>query len=250
MTTTRTAKLFVAGEYPDKGLKVETEDLQRLAKSFKEIPVKVEHTDTVFDGKIGRVREVWCSGDSLYGTIEFDQDMWALIDKIGAKSLSVGIREDLSALTEVSIVKTPRVADARIFCVEVGFDAEVPAIEKALREENDRLKEELARVRSEGREKEAADEITALLNKGALTAASVPYAKTLLLWDGVKFGKGETVCEVFRQFCRALPCPTGSLHEENEPRAEFGERELEVLKGLGADPERVAKNMEAKHVIR
>ena len=179
MKTLRTAKLFVAGDYPDKGLKVAPEDLEKLAGSFKEIPVKVEHTDTVFDGKIGRVKEVWCSGDSLYGSIEFDPDMWALIDKIGAKSLSVGIKEDLSALTEVSIVKAPRVADARIFSFAADFEEE-PGMQ-ALREENARLRQEIAGLKRAELEQKAQDRADALVRAGKLTPACVPFAKALLL---------------------------------------------------------------------
>ena len=111
----RTAKLFEAGDYPDKELSISTDNLDAIAQSFTAIPVKIEHTDTPLDGAIGNCTKVWREGKDLKGTIGFSPEAWQLIDKAGAKKLSIGIKRDLSALTEVSLVKNPRVQGAAVF---------------------------------------------------------------------------------------------------------------------------------------
>lgn len=111
----RTAKLFEAGSYPDKNIEITTDALDTLAQSFTSIPVKVEHADTPFDGALGNCTKVWRDGNDLKGIIGFSPEAWQLIDKAGAKKLSIGVKRDLSALTEVSLVKNPRVQGAAVF---------------------------------------------------------------------------------------------------------------------------------------
>lgn len=111
----RTAKLFEAGKYPDKGIEITTDNLDAIAAGFGAVPVKVEHTDTPFDGALGNCSHVWREGNDLKGIIGFSPEAWGLIDKAGAKKLSVGILRDLSALTEVSLVNQPRVQGATVF---------------------------------------------------------------------------------------------------------------------------------------
>ena len=111
----RTAKLFEAGNYPDKGIDITTDALDAISSNFTSIPVKVEHSDTPFDGALGNCTKVWRDGNDLKGVIGFSPEAWQLIDKAGAKKLSIGIKRDLSALTEVSLVKNPRIETAAVF---------------------------------------------------------------------------------------------------------------------------------------
>jgi|GEM_PF-2713039 len=111
----RTAKLFEAGEYKDKGISVTESDIDALVAGFKEIPVKIEHSETPFDGFLGGCTKIWRKGADLMGSIGFSPEAWSLVDKADARKLSIGIKKDLSELTEVSLVKTPRVAGAAVF---------------------------------------------------------------------------------------------------------------------------------------
>lgn len=113
----RDAKLFEAGNYEDKGVEITEDDLDRLVDSFGDPPppVRIEHTDTPFDGAIGVLKSISRRGRDLMGRIAFSPEAWALIDKAGARRLSVCIRRDKSALMEVSLVQHPRVASAAVF---------------------------------------------------------------------------------------------------------------------------------------
>ena len=111
----RTAKLFESGEYADRGLTVTNDDLDRLAGSFAEVPVKIEHTQTPFDGALGQLRSIGRIGKELFGKIAFTPEAWALASKAGAKKLSIAISRDLSRITEVSLVSNPRVLGAAVF---------------------------------------------------------------------------------------------------------------------------------------
>lgn len=112
----RVAKLFEAGDYPDKGLSITEQDVQTLVDAFDaEIPVRIQHVDTAFDGMLGCVTAVWRRGKELLGRIRFSPDTWSLIDRCGARRLSVGMQVSPLRLMEVSIVDHPRVATARVF---------------------------------------------------------------------------------------------------------------------------------------
>jgi hypothetical protein len=113
----REAKLFEAGEYPDKDVAVTEEDLDQMVANHptEGVPVKIEHEDTAFDGGMGVVKSIYRKGKELLGTLSFPKPTWAFISTAGAKKLSAGIKRDKSGLTEVSIVRNPRVADAQIF---------------------------------------------------------------------------------------------------------------------------------------
>lgn len=122
----RVAKLFEAGDYPDKGVSFGEADIQALVDSFEsEVPVKIQHTDTAFDGMLGAVRSVWRRGKELMGRVAFAPDTWSLIDRCGARRLSVGLSYDPLALREVSIVDNPRVATAQVFADCITFSGTV-----------------------------------------------------------------------------------------------------------------------------
>jgi len=116
----RDAKLFEAGDYPDKKLTVTEDDLDTIIGNFAEIPVKIEHIDTPFDGALGIVKAIWRKGKELFGRLVFSPEAWALAEKAGAKKLSVAISKDKTHLAEVSLTTSPRVASAAVFTFDAG----------------------------------------------------------------------------------------------------------------------------------
>jgi len=110
----RKAKLFEAGEYPDKNLSVTSEDLVRIAESFDlPVPVLIEHSSSPLE--LGYLTKVEAVGNELFGVLSLTEPADALIVHSGAKGLSVGLGEDLNEICEVSIVKHPRVSSAQLF---------------------------------------------------------------------------------------------------------------------------------------
>ncbi|MCG9894066.1 MAG: hypothetical protein MH204_01145, partial [Fimbriimonadaceae bacterium] len=110
----REAKLFQAGDYPDKQVSVSADDLQRLAANFDlPVPIWVEHSSNPLE--IGYVTQVRVEGENLMGRLALTSEAESLIESSSAKRLSVALSEDLERITEVSLVKSPRIPDARIF---------------------------------------------------------------------------------------------------------------------------------------
>jgi hypothetical protein len=136
-TVTREAKIFEAGEYPDKNLTVTEDDLDTIVSNFAPdtVPVKIEHESTPFDGKLGNVVKLWRQGRDLMGKITFPKATWELIESASAKKLSAGVLRTKTGLSEVSIVSNPRVATAQVFHDTEAiayFSADFPAGEPAV----------------------------------------------------------------------------------------------------------------------
>jgi hypothetical protein len=128
----REAKLFEAGSYEDKGVEVTEADLDNIAANTGEVPLKVEHSESPFDGALGSLAKVWRTGKDLMGRLRISKDAWGLLESTGIKSLSVGLLKDKSALAEVSLTKSPRVADAQVFhdSTLIAFSADVSWVER------------------------------------------------------------------------------------------------------------------------
>lgn len=119
--TEREAMLFRAGPYPDKELEVTEDDLDGIVtNTAMPLNIKVEHEDSPFDGFLGFVQEIYRRGAELWGRLRIPADAWALIERSGARRLSVGIAETAGKLflVEVSLVQYPRVADAAVLSYE------------------------------------------------------------------------------------------------------------------------------------
>lgn len=110
----RSAKLFEAGDYPDKGISVSQEDLVALENGFSlPVPILVEHIVSPIE--FGYVTSVRRNGRDLFGTLTLHSEADALLRRSGARSLSVGLGPDLRSIQEVSIVRHPRVESAQLF---------------------------------------------------------------------------------------------------------------------------------------
>jgi hypothetical protein len=110
------AKLFEAGDYPDKGLSVSEEDLDVMARTSGEVPLTVGHLDPDSENplRLGAVSNLHRKGRELFGVIRFAPEAWSLLLRSGAKYLSVCLDRLRKRLLEVSLVVKPRVPDARV----------------------------------------------------------------------------------------------------------------------------------------
>lgn len=110
----RRAKLFEAGDYPDKGLSISTDQVRDLAATFDlPVPILIEHAKSPLE--LGYLTHVEVVGHELFGTIALTPEANSLLEKSGARSLSIGLTGDASAIQEVSLVRHPRVPSARLF---------------------------------------------------------------------------------------------------------------------------------------
>ncbi|MER3414555.1 MAG: hypothetical protein C4341_10100 [Armatimonadota bacterium] len=147
----RRAKLFEIGEYDDKGLVVREEDLQRLADNFEfPVGVLIEHIENPL--RLGYLTSVEALGPELFGTLSLTPEADTLLEKSGARSLSLSVSRDLDRIFEVSIVSNPRVETARLFCADFrdsaprGVQRKVAELQERLRQtETERLVDDLVR---------------------------------------------------------------------------------------------------------
>lgn len=110
----RQAKLFEAGDYPDKGIQVTQEQLHALAAAFdRPVPVLIEHADSPLE--LGYLTAVRAEGDELFGDVSLSPEADALVRSSGADKLSLALSPELDAIREVSLVRHPRVESARLF---------------------------------------------------------------------------------------------------------------------------------------
>ena len=122
------ALLFVAGDYPDKGVTITEAHLDDLIARFnagpRVAPVKAEHFDSPLD-PFGEVVALHRNGPNLFGMLAFSEGIAQHIAQRGAKNLSVALcRESAEggalafSLKECSLVFTPRVAGASLLSPE------------------------------------------------------------------------------------------------------------------------------------
>ncbi|MCE5199053.1 MAG: hypothetical protein ABFD54_05005 [Armatimonadota bacterium] len=239
-TIERDAKLFEAGSYPDRGIDISEEDLDRIIEGSGEAPIRIEHTATPFDGAMGVLKSVYRKGKELFGRLCFTQAAWELIQSANAKRLSVAIKKDKSGIAEVSLVREPRIADAAVFSegntvsldgVELGdvlFSGEEP---------------EVVRLRNELAEKDSQSAIDELKRAGKLAPAAEVFARALLRSGDdsvITFGNAPTpVSQVFRWFLESQP----KVIEFSElaPASEGEDEEPEVFAKLGVTSRQVEK---------
>ena len=246
-TIEREAKLFEAGSYPDRGIEVSEEDLDRIIANTTEAPVRIEHSATPFDGALGVLKSVYRKGKELFGRLCFTQAAWDLIKAANAKRLSVALLKDKSGIAEVSLVREPRIADAAVFSVdsmvpfeetEITLDAEFSADEPA---END----EVLRLRHQLIDKETDILIDEAKRSGKLAPAAEVFARALLRSDEssvITFGDQPTpISQVFRWFLESQPkviefselAPADSAAHEPEIFAKLGVTARQVEKHRG-----------------
>lgn len=240
-TIEREAKLFEAGNYPDRGIEITEDDLDRIIANTSEVPIRIEHTSTPFDGALGMLKSIYRKGRELFGKIHFNSAAWELVNAANAKRLSVAITGDKSAIAEVSLVREPRVADAAVFSadsfvllddtemvLDAQFSAEDPEAEK--------LRKKLA-------EKEVDAAIDELKRAGKLAPAAEVFARAILRSGEssvITFGDSSTpISQVFKWFLESQP-KVIEFSELAPAGDEFAE-EPEIFAKLGVTAKQVEK---------
>jgi hypothetical protein len=194
----REAKLFEAGNYPERGIEITEEDLDRIIEGTSDAPIRIEHTSTPFDGALGVLKGLYRKGKELFGKLCFTRPAWELVKSANARRLSVAIRKDKTGIAEVSLVREPRIADAAVFGeVDVLlFDgAELAAVEVAPPD----FKLEI----------ETEHLIDRFKREGKLVPASETFARAILRTPNdslITFGNDQTpIAKVFQWFLEAQP---------------------------------------------
>lgn len=122
------ALLFVAGDYPDKGVTITEAHLDEVITRFnagpRVVPVKAEHFDSPLD-PFGEVVALHRNGPNLFGMLAFSEGIAQHIAQRGAKNVSVAFHRESGeggavafSLKECSLVFTPRVAGASLLSPE------------------------------------------------------------------------------------------------------------------------------------
>lgn len=178
----RQAKLFEAGEYPDKGVAVSVQDLGALAATFDlPVPVLIEHAESPL--QLGYLTGVQQVGRELFGNLALTKEADALVRKSGASSLSLGLSPDLREIIEVSLVRNPRVESARMFSGSVRFSANLEL------SDGPSFRHDYERLKAEHRAEDTERQVQGLVRAGKLCPAQAAEAKALLMTeDVVEFG--------------------------------------------------------------
>lgn len=120
----RPAKIFEAGEYPDKDFSLSEEEMVAAVADFEPVPLDLEHMSTVLDGKLGSVQRIYASGTSLMGDVCIPQWLDSTLDKRG---LSATWDRASKRLVRAALVRTPRVTDAALMAAfSAHSDAHTP----------------------------------------------------------------------------------------------------------------------------
>lgn len=205
MPVEKDAKIFEAGDYPDKEITISEADLDEIIRNFCEVPVKVEHTDSPLD-PLGTVKRIWRRGRELFARLAFPRDMAAFLERRGIKKLSIALYRDPLRLAEVSLVVSPRVPTAAMFR-ESAADG-VPGRLEVTHEMNDEKDREIEELRFALRTKDVRAKLASLKEQGKIVPASEPYAREILLRasEKIMFGEEETtIADVFERFIDAQP---------------------------------------------
>lgn len=272
MSVEKTARIFEAGQYPDRGITVTEADLDAIVRSFAECPVKIEHTDSPLD-PLGTVKRIWRKGRELFATLAFPHDLASFLERRGIKRLSVGLLKEPLRLTEVSLVLSPRVAGATMFRTDtvnrrrtqIDADASEPdpdlicvhqhssAVDSRDGEEmngemsTDEKDREIAELRFALRAKDVDARLAVLKSQGKVVPASEAVAREILMQGDqmITFSDGEaTVAEMFLRFLEAQPkvIEFGELTRGKagtEARPLLSAEEEELLAKLGISREMV-----------
>lgn len=255
----RVARLFVAGEFPDKNLTVTEADLDGLITRFHATgarrPVQIEHIVSPLD-PLGEVVGLHRCGAELFGLLVFSAGVEAHLQKRGVENVSVAlVREnDVNgdtggfSLKEVSLVLKGRIPSATLFD------------ETALHTSAGDSGANRVRVQEKGNES-TSDKMARFRALGKLTPATEPLAAILLSAHGPLKG-GETApltfgasggqadfADVFAQFLDALPpvCSRFPLASPNRgktsSRPTVGKAASDMAARFGVSPHELAARL-------
>lgn len=247
MPVEKDAKIFEAGEYPDKQISVSEDDLDTIVGNFTGAPVKVEHMDSPLD-PLGTVKRVWRQGRELFARLAFPSDLAAFLERRGVKKLSVALYKDPLRLAEVSLVLSPRVPSAAMFGQQSAISIQHSAKEVNGDMTDQEKDKEIAKLRFALRARDVDAKLADLRAKGKIVPASEAYAREILMQGGqpITFGEGETtVAYLFECFLENQPkvIAFGELAPSvrGESAGPLSAEEEELLAKLGITREQFAK---------
>jgi hypothetical protein len=107
----RRGKYFELGEYPDKEFSLNEAEADAALQSFSQMPINLEHTATLFDGKLGWVRRLWREGRDLLA--EYAIPAW-LHRVTGGEPIRISSEWDRATKRPIgaALVLSPRIEDA------------------------------------------------------------------------------------------------------------------------------------------
>jgi hypothetical protein len=247
----RDAKIFEAGDYPDKGISITEEDLDTIVGNFAEVPIKIEHVDSPLD-PLGVVKSVWRRGRELFARLAFPKDLAAFLERRRIKKLSVALSRDPLSIAEVSLVLNPRVSSAAMFGFrtysDVAFEGGKPKqSDKGVRTVSDSEKDrQIRELKFALRAKEVEARLAEFKSQGKIVPASELYAREILLRGDEKINFGEdafSIAEIFERFLEAQPKVVD--FSELAPAVQHSSSQLpdeeEVFAKLGVTREQVEK---------
>ena len=224
----RRAKLFEAGDYPDKGVSISHADLRRLVEGFDmPVPVLIEHAETPLE--LGFLTQVEASGNDLFGNLALTEEANALVEKSQARALSLGLSKDLSEIREVSLVRKPRVETAKMFGAEVCFWS-------SLEEDADDWKARYESLSTKFESEKASRRIDEFVREGKLLPSQAEFASAILQSEqSIDFdGKSRPVHQLLIAMIEKQP-PHGLFSEiapggSSSLRAHFSPEEAEFYR--------------------
>lgn len=245
----RDAKIFEAGDYPDKGIVITKQDLDDIIKRFQSAPVMIEHMNTPLD-PLGWVKRIWRKGDSLFGNLTFPKEIAEFLDKRGIKKLSVAINKNPLSLSEVSLVLNPRVQSAAIFnqkSILMEDSENMENEEKGYQQMVSELREMKFAIKC----KEVDEKIAALRLDGKLIPASEVYAREILLKGDGKISFADnifTVSELFERFLETQPkvitFDESAAADMKSPMKMLSDKDEEMIAKLGISQEQLEKYLQ------
>jgi hypothetical protein len=140
--------------------------------------------------RLGYLTDVKAIGTELFGVLSLTPKGDELIEKTGARSLSVSVDRNLNRIFEVSIVANPRVQSAKLFCENFR---PVTQREQFYKTESERLQREIENI-------EDHKTIESLVRSGQLAPACRETAMTML-----KKSREMECANEFVNFVRSLP---------------------------------------------
>ncbi|MHB1001897.1 MAG: hypothetical protein ACYC27_21870 [Armatimonadota bacterium] len=252
MPVERDAKIFEAGDYPDKGITITEDDLDGIVERFTEVPVKVEHTDSPLD-PLGLVKRVWRTGRELFGRLAFPRDIAAFLERRNIKRLSVSLLRDPLSLSEVSIVLCPRISTAEMFSSDESMGEYIDEEVSSMSEDQDMLNgsksaREIRELKFALKCKDVDAHLIALKAQGKIVPASEAFAKDILLYGDGKVSFADdvtTISELFERFLNAQPQVAvfgemSAAHRGNSAGPLSSEDE-DLLRKLGVSREQVQR---------
>src|SRR5580700_3246003 len=107
----RRGKYFELGDYPDKDFSLNEAEADAALENFEKMPINLEHTPTLFDGKLGWVRRLWREGRDLLA--EYAIPAW-LHAVTGGEPIRISSEWDRATKRPIgaALVLSPRIEDA------------------------------------------------------------------------------------------------------------------------------------------